>query len=118
MKEASVKAGPNTNHVQFPEEAVQALPPAGSKAPSTRLHRVPRAGCESTRRRGAPELARPALHQGNPHTLIRHRGSSAAAAPEPALPARSPGGGSGLLRGEQNDTLNRTQNETAWPFAY
>lgn len=33
MKEASVRAGPNTNHLQFPGAAVRALPPApvGSK---------------------------------------------------------------------------------------
>lgn len=89
MKEASVKAGPNTNHVQFPEEAVQALPATGSKAPSTRLHCVPGAGCESTSTGCEEELPSwPALlfTRETHSTSIRHRGSSAAAAPQ-ASPA-------------------------------
>lgn len=35
MKEASVRARPDTNHFQFPGEAVRALPPVGSKALGT-----------------------------------------------------------------------------------
>lgn len=48
MKEASVRAGPNTNHFQFPGEAVRALPPVSSKALGTPPQHVSRSGCENT----------------------------------------------------------------------
>lgn len=119
MKEASVRAGSNTNHLQFPGAAVRALLPApvGSKVLGSVRPRPPTSTFQDQIVRTQVEEELPCWHallytREACNTLMLKQ-DSAAAGCHRASPACSSREGSALLEEEQNDTLNRTGKETA-----